>query len=227
MEKENKVSKKETQNFIITSIAVVVSVVAFIGGFVLSGDLKDRIFRASDSSKDNKVTDDVYVAGQSSSKIYGFDDRYVESNNSNEIYNLDFGTYAGTSDSYFKISYGNTKNELVITKYFYDREDVQTYSIEFQNNVIDVQLGVFNDDPNYNTIFYLLDNGDVCYSVIEEMIKNDNYGYYNNLSEISKITKFYSGNYCDRETGVCKPTTFAQATNGIIYDLRNYINKAL
>lgn len=215
--------KKETQDFLVTSIVVVVVVIGFIGGFVLAGDLKERMYRASEKNDSSSESGDIVIAGGGEgNKTLGFDEKYVESDALLD-YEITFGTYAGSTNSYFTVNYGEKKNELKITKYNYDNAESQEYTMDFAGNVVDVFLGVFNDDPNNNALLYLLDNGDVCYSLIENMVKNDQYGYYTSVESLTKVAKFYKGNACDPETEMCKSTTFAQTVDGKIYDLNQYI----
>ena len=219
---EKKVKKKnDAQGTLITAFVVVVLVIGFIGGFVLAGDLKERIYRANNKEKTTESSD-IYVAGGTSNKTLGFDEKYVSSDLDLD-YTIDFGTYAGSTDAYFTVKYGDSKKDLSIVKYSYDSDATQEYIMTFASNVVDVYLGNFNNDPNYNTIFFLLDNGDVCYSFVEEMVRSDQYGFYYTLEEISNIAKFYSGNSCDPDTNECITTTYAQDKNGKIYDLNSYV----
>ena len=216
--KKNKSSK---QDVLITAFVVVVVTIGFIGGFVLAGDLKDRLYFATEKNE-NSENSDILVASKSGEKTYGFNEKFVESN-SDLDYTINFGTYAGSTGAYFTVNYGDTKNDLLITKYNYDNDDSQEYTMEFTNNVVDVYLGQFDNDPQYNTLFYLLDNGDVCYSLIEDMVQNNDYGSYYTIENLSNVVKFYSGNSCNEELGECKTTTFAQTVNGKIYDLVEYV----
>lgn len=216
--------KKETQNTIITIFLFAVVAIGFIGGFVLAGDLKERIYRANKKETTIVANDDIMAAGVKGDKTLGFDEKYVQSDEDLD-YIIDFGTYAGSTDSYFTIEYGDRKNELKIVRYNYDDSDEsQEYTMSFVNNVVDVYFGQFNDDPQYNALFYLLENGDVCYSIIEDMVLTNSYGSYYSINELSNIAKFYNGSGCSPVNGTCKSTTFAQARDGKIYDLGKYIN---
>ena len=219
MKKKN---NNDTQGLLITAIVVVVVTIGFIGGFVLAGDLKERVYRANNKEKTTQSSD-ILIAGGSTNKTYGFDEKFVESKEDLD-YSIDFGTYAGSTDAYFTIQHGDTKKDLRITRYKYDSDYTQEYIMTFPGNVSEVFLGKFNNDPQYNTLFYLLDNGDVCYSIIEEMVQNEDYGSYYSMEDVNHVVKFYNGNSCNPETGECKSTTYAQTTNGKIYDLNNYIN---
>lgn len=215
---------KDTQNFLVTAMVIVIASIGFIGGFVLAGDLKERIYRANDNNKttSSESSSIVIAGGNSERKTYGFDEKYVESSALLD-YSLSFGTYAGSTDSYFTIEYGENKNVLKITRYFYDNEESQEYSMNFSRNVVDAFLGSFDNDPQYNTLFFLLDNGDICYALIEEIVQKDDYGSYVSISDISNVVKFYKGTSCDPVNGGCKDTTFAQTMDGKIYDLINYV----
>ena len=194
---------------------------AFIGGYELASNLKERIYRANEKEK-TVESDDIYTASKQKDKLYGFDEKYVISNNDAD-HSLKFGTYSGSNGSYFTIAYGETNNSLVVVKGNYENDETQEYTMSFAGKVVDVYYGQFKNDPNYSALFYLLDNGDVCYSYIEDMVKDSEYGFYTTIENLSKIVKFYNGESCDTETNVCGTTTYAQANDGIIYDLSDYI----
>ena len=217
-------SKKiDNQGAIIKSFLLMTVVLAFIGGFVISGDLK-KLIDNSTTKEELKESDDVFTAATKNNKTLGFDGKYVMSDD-NLNYKIDLGTYAGTTNIYFKLNFGNTNKEIVVSRYNYDNEDVQEYTLTFTNNVVDIFFGRLDDEPENNTIFYLLDNGDVCYSPVESMVKEDMYGMYFTMDNIQGIVKFYSGESCNEETGACLPTTFAQKKDGKIFDLKNYVIK--
>lgn len=216
-----KKKKGNKQDVLISAFIIVVVIIGFIGGFVLASDLKDRLFYATDKKTDSESSN-IAVAGKTGNKVYGFDEKFVESNSGLD-YKVNFGTFAGSTDAYFTINYGDTKKDLTITRYSYDTEGSQEFTMSFVANVVDVYAGQFNNDPQYNAIFYLLDNGDICYSYIEEMVQNNAYGSFNYVDGLSNIVKFYVGSSCDYNTETCKSTTFAQDVDGTIYDLVNYI----
>ena len=166
----------------------------------------------------------MYTANLKGNKTLGFDEKLVMSDDDSK-YAIDFGTYAGTTNVYFTLSYGNSQKELKVTRFTYDSEETQEYTLTYTNNVVDVFFGKFDNNPLNNAIFYLLDNGDVCYSFVEGMVKEDMYGMYLTIENLSGIAKFYSGESCNEETGACTTTTFAQAKDGKIYDLNKYIIK--
>ena len=215
--------KKDTQNTIITVFLITIVTIGFIGGFVLSSELKERVYRAGQKDETTSTSDDIMAASVKGNKTLGFDEKNVESDEDLDYY-IDFGTYAGSTDSYFTMEYGDSKKDLKIVKYNYNDEKSQEYTMSFVRNVVDVYFGQFNDDPQYNALFYLLDNGDVCYSIIEDMVLTNSYGSYYSINELSDIAKFYNGSSCSPVSGTCNSTTFAQAKDGKIYDLNKYIN---
>ena len=212
--------KNNNQGSVIKSFLLMTVVLAFIGGFALSSDLKSLL---DSSTKDTKEeSGEILTAGVKGNKTLGFDERYVESNGDYE-YNIDFGTYAGSTDVYFTLNYGNSRKEIKVSWYNYDNEDVQEYSLDFVSNVVDVFLGQFDNAPENNTIFFLLENGDVCYSFVEDMVKKDTYGVYSTIGDIMNAVKFYKGNAGNDETGLCVSTTYVQEKNGKIIDLSQYV----
>lgn len=215
-------TKKDAQGAIIKVFVLAAVTLGFIGGFALSGELKERFYRAGDSTKKTTESSDVMIAGGTGNKTLGFDEKYVVSNDDLD-YTVNLGTYAGSTDAYFTLEYGSTNKDLKVTKYSYNNGESQEYTMSFVGNVVDVFLGQFNDDPNSNALFYLLENGDVCYSLIEEMVLNNKYGSYYTINDLSNVVKFYNGNSCNPETGSCKSTTFAQSKDGKIYNLSSFI----
>ena len=216
-------SKIDNQGSIIKVFICIALVIGFIGGFVIADDLKERFIRAVPSKSTNESSD-ILTAGIKNNRTYGFDERYIDTDTNLE-YKIDFGTYAGSSDIYFTLGYGDVNSNLVVTKYSYDNENVQEHTLSFVSNVVDVFFGRFDDEPLNNTIFYLLENGDVCYSLIEDMIKLESYGTYNTITDVRNVVKFYSGESCNEETLSCKSTTLAQTKDGKIIDLSSYIVK--
>jgi len=214
-------NKNNNQGAIIKAFVLMTAILGFIGGFVLSGDLKDIVYKAS-KTEEKEESKDIFTAASLGNKTLGFDEKYVMSDD-DYSYEINFGTYAGSTDVYFTLNYGDSKKDLTVTKYTYDSEETQEHTLQFVSDVVDIYSGQFNDNPLDNSIFYLLSNGDVCYSLIEDMVKSDSYGTYNTINELKNIAKFYNGKSCDDETGACTSTTFAQSKAGKIYDLANYI----
>ena len=215
-------SKKDEKGFLVSAMVVAIASIGFIGGFVLSGELKERVYRATDKNSSTESSN-ISKAGKTlSNKTYGFDEKYITSEKDLDYY-YEFGTYAGSEDAYFTIEYGISKSELKITRYFYDLDDSQEYTLNFTNNVVEVFLGGFDNDPNKNILFYLLDNGDVYYSYVNNLANRAEYGSYDSISKLSGVVKFYKGNSCDPETNSCNSTTYAQTNDGKIYNLKEYL----
>ena len=53
----------------------------------------------------------------------------------------------------------------------------------------------------------------------------ETYGSYSTIENIRDAVKFYKGNACDDETGLCTSTTFVQLKNGKIFNLSEYVMK--
>lgn len=218
MEKKKKIS----QDAMITSVVVIAAIISFIGGYVLSSDLKDRLLRVIDQ-EETQTDGSFVVAGSPLSKgsTLGFDERYVVHDDDNS-YNVLFDTYIGSSGYYINLEYGDTKSQLKLTKKSYENDDTEEYIVNFPANVVDVHISTFDLDPSLNTIFVLLEDGDVDYILIEQSIASGNYEAKGPL-ELEKVTKFYEGTKCERETDYCVKTAFAQTSDGKIYDLYDYV----
>lgn len=211
--------KKTNQDTLVKSIAAVVAIIAFIGGFVISGELKSTIYKSNDK-KNNKSDDDVVSASKASDfSVLGFDKRYIDSDSD---YSLILGTYAGNSDSYFTLQYGNSLNEVKVIRYFYDKADTQEFLLEFNQDVIDIHLASFANDPSLNSVIFLLENGDISYSLVDELASS--LPTYTTIDSLSKIVKFYHALNCT-DDNKCNETTLVQDSSKNIYDLYNYIVK--
>ena len=215
-------TKKKAQDTVLTAFIAVTATMAFIGGFVLSGSLKDRIFRASE--KDDTVTDlglGTAGMGGSSGKTLGFDERYVVAEDDNN-YDIILGTYSGMNNSYVDIQYGETRSQLVFAEHTYGNNEVKRYVINFPGRVVDVHMSTFDLDVNLNTVFVLLEDGQVEYILIEDALNNNNIRTYGTVG-IENVAKFYEGTSCEIDSDYCVKTAFAQTTSGKIYNLYDYI----
>ena len=217
-------NKKKVQDSLLTAVIAVTATMAFIGGFALSGDLKERIFRASDSNTENTYNDSVVAAaGSLKGKTLGFDERYVVDDFDND-HEIMLGTYSGITNTYITIEYGERKSQLKFTKYTYESENSDVYVIDFPAYVVDVHMSTFDLDSKLNTIFILLEDGNVEYILIEDAIDTNDIRSYGTVA-IDKVAKFYEGTTCDKYSDYCMKTAFAQTLNGDIYDLYKYIAK--
>jgi len=199
---------------------MIIAIIAFIGGFVISGELKERIYMSKKNKSANDNNEEVVSATKtSSSLILGFDSNLIDSDGK---YNLILGTYAGNNDSYFTLQYGKSLSEVRLIKYFYDKDDTQEYILNFNQNVVDVHLASFAEDPTLNSVLFLLENGDVAYGLVDELA--DETPSYTTIDSLSNIVKFYHAINCNVENE-CFETTLAQNTNKQIFDLYTYIVK--
>lgn len=219
-------TKKRAQDVLLTAVIAVSATIAFIGGFALSGELKERSYRAKDNDNSSENTDLSFMsAGGSLAGGYtlGFDEKLVESSDDLHDYEIYLGTYSGVGDAYVSIKYGDTKSQLVFTKYSYTSEKYDEFVINFTRNVVDTHMSTFDLDVDYNTIFILLDDGSVEYILIEDAIKNNNIKSYGRVEGLEYVAKFYEGTTCEIDSPSCIKTAFAQTMDGKIYDLYDYI----
>ena len=214
-------NKKNGFEAMVTGFLMMSVIVGFICGFAFSNNVDKMIYNKKDKVTETESSD-VLVAGLKDNKTFGFDEKNVITD-SDDVFEMSFGTYAGTTNIYFTLGYGNSKKEIKVSRYNYDNDDAQEYVLTFTSNVVDVFYGQFNSEPLNNTVFYLLENGEVCYSFVEEMVKPDSYGSFLTIENLTGIVKFYNGNSCNEETGACLTTVFAQKKDGKIYNLAEYV----
>ena len=211
--------EKKNQDSLIKSVTVIIAIIAFIGGFAISGELKERIFRSKRSTSTSNSEDEVVAATKSINGILGFDSNHVVSEGS---YNLILGTYAGNNDSYFTLQYGNSQNEVKLIRYYYDNDDSQEFTLNFNEEVVDVHLASFAEDPSLNAVLFLLENGDVAYGLVDELANS--VPTYTIIDSISNVVKFYRAINCSSDNE-CYETTLAQNLDNKIFDLYSYIVK--
>ena len=220
--------KRKTQDSLITSVIGVSAVIAFMGGYVLSGDLTKSYNNLANSNNKVQKLDGLEIAGASVSgstlagSTLGFNENYIVASDEYD-YNYDLGTYAGVGDSYVTFQYGNKKNEIKIVKYYYDNDESEEYTVSFDKNVVDIHMSTFDMNTDLSTILFLLDDGSVEYMFIENAMERDVYNTEGKIEELKNITKFYEGTACEKGTPICTKTTFAQSIDGKIYNLYDYI----
>lgn len=218
-------NKKRTQDYLVTPIIVVAAVIAFMGGYVLSSDIS-KSFNKINNSNNNKNEDEfsgISIAGSTlNGSTLGFKDKYVVGKNDDEEYNIILGTYVGVNDSYLSLSYGDSKKEIVLTKYLYTNEETNEYELSFDKDVVDVHMTSFEVSPSLNTIFFLLEDGTVDYMLVEDAIETNDFKVYGTI-KLKNVAKFYEGNICTNNNRDCEKTCFAQTVDGKIYNLEEYV----
>ncbi len=215
-----------TKNSNVSTFILIAAIIAFIGGYALSGEIKDRTFRIKNNEKENIISDDVQIAGgnQLGNKTLGFNENLVVTDNYNQEYNVLLGTYMGVNDAYFDIQYGTSKNDIAFVKYSNNEETSEYFLLPFESKVVDLHMSTFDMNPNLNTIFFLLEDGTVEYMLIEDAIARNDFRSFGKLEGLTNIAKFYEGTTCEVDSSVCTKTAFAQSIDGRIYDLYNYIH---
>ena len=229
MEKTKVKTKTKTINKKNTNLSVfilIAAIIAFIGGYALSGELKDRTFRINGENKVETTSDDVKIAAGDTlgNKTLGFNENLVVTDDYNQEYNIILGTYMGVDDSYFDIQYGTNKNEIVFIKYSNNEEDSQYFLLPFESRVVDIHLSTFDMNTELNTIFFLLEDGTVEYMLIEDAIERNDFRSFGKLEDLTNIAKFYEGTSCEVDSPICTKTAFAQSIDGKIYNLYSYVH---
>ncbi len=218
-------NKKRTQDYLVAPIIVVAAVIAFMGGYVLSSDVSKSFNKINNSNNDEKEDEfsGISIAGATlNGSTLGFKDRYIVDKKDGEEYNITLGTYVGVNDSYLNLSYGESKKEILLTKYLYTNEETNEYELSFDKDVVDVHMSSFELSPSLNTIFFLLEDGTVDYMLVEDAIETNDFKIYGTL-KLRNIAKFYDGTICTNDNKECEKTCFAQTVDGKIYNLEEYV----
>lgn len=218
-------NKKRTQDYLVAPIIVVAAVIAFMGGYVLSSDVSKSFNKINNSNNDEKEDEfsGISIAGTTlNGSTLGFKDRYIVDKKDGEEYNITLGTYVGVNDSYLNLSYGESKKEILLTKYLYTNEETNEYELSFDKDVVDVHMSSFELSPSLNTIFFLLEDGTVDYMLVEDAIETNDFKIYGTL-KLRNIAKFYDGTICTNDNKECEKTCFAQTVDGKIYNLEEYV----
>lgn len=214
--------KVKGQETFVTGVIMICAMMAFIGGYVLSSDLKDRIFRATEASNSEDENALISSAGGTlGGATLGFNEKNVVSEEEKD-YNVYLETYMGMDGTYTDIQYGQNKSQLIFKTYSYENETSKETIVNFPANVVDTHLSTFDLDSKLNTIFVLLEDGKVDYILIEDALEKDDIRTYGTL-EINNVAKFYEGTTCEKNTDECVKTAFAQTMDGKIYDLYDFV----
>lgn len=224
--RKTKTTNVKPNDTLLTGVIAVSAAIAFMGGYVLSGDL-NKSYSNLTKSKSNTY-EGVEIAGASiggstlEGTTLGFNENYVVSEGEFD-YNYELGSYSSVGDSYLNFEYGNKKSEVKVLKYYYDNDKNEEFTISFDKNVVDVHISTFDMNSDYSTALFLLDDGSVEYVLLERAIETSNFEPNGKLEDLKNIVKFYEGTACEKGTPICNKTTFAQSMNGKIYNLYDYI----
>ena len=227
MEKEKTKGRKTSkpQDTLIAAVITVAAAIAFIGGYALASDFSASYYNFKGSkTKSVAENSDIQMAGATlgGNSTLGFNENYVVTSGAYD-YKFDLGTYASLGDAYIYLGYGKDKSEIRVTKYYYDNNNREEYTMHFNKNVVDIHMTTYEADTNLNTILFLLEDGSVEYMFAETAIENDNYVTQGKIAGLENIVKFYKGTACEKGTPICNRTSFAQSLNGKIYNVYDYI----
>ncbi len=212
-----KKSKNGTQESLITVVIMAASIIAFIGGYVLSSGLTTKTFYKIKYEKDEEIVS----ADTSLTDNLAFDENNLYDRDINLHYNVEFPKVVVDDSSYLTMKYGNNAYEVIIEKYV-NNELVKDYKLEFDKQINDV-LGHKGIDVTKDVIYYLLSDGSVEYTLIDDLISNDYLRTNGRLNEASNIVRFIKGNACDRNTNECDEVIFAQNKDGLLYNMDEMI----
>ncbi len=212
-----KKKKNTTQESLITVVIMAASIIAFIGGYVLSSGLTTRDFYSINYvNNDEVVSADTGLTGD-----LAFDENNLYDRDINYKYNISFPTLNVNENTELKTEYGNNGYEVVVRKYV-DGVLSKEYKLEFDNQVNDI-LAHKGVDESKDVIYYLLANGTVEYTLVEDLMTNDYLRTNGRLTEAENIVRFVNGTACNKDTGICDEVIFAQTNDGLLYNIDEMI----
>ena len=217
-EKEAKTEVKttNTQESLVTVIITAASIIAFIGGYVLSSGLTTKNFYSINYDNND---DEVVVSEGTLTKELSFNENNVYDRDFNLQYKITFPNYVINEDSYLSIEYGNSNYEIVVKK-IVNEQITDEYKLEFDLKVNDI--GLIREE-NKNAILYLLEDGSVEYTLIDDLLEKNFLRTNGRLNEATNVVKFISGSTCHKVSQECKNVIYAQSASGMLYDVNEMI----
>ena len=212
-----KKKKNSTQESLITVVILSAAIIAFIGGYVLSSGLTTRDFYTINYSND----DEVVSADTSLSRDLAFDENNLYDRDINYKYDISFPTLSVNENTYLETKYGTNGYEVVVEKYV-DGALVNEYRLEFDTQVNDI-LAHKGVDESKDVIYYLLANGTVEYTLVDDLIANDYLRTNGRLTEAENVVRFINGTACNKDTGICDEVIFGQTKDGLLYNMDEMI----
>ena len=213
-----KSSKNKTQDSIITGIITAASLIAFIGGYVLSSGLTNKNYITIEK---NVEKDEVIEANASLTNDLSFNEANIYQRNENVEYMVSFPNYFVDNNTYYMLSYGNSNYEIVYNK-MVNGESVNKETIEFDLRVIDVAVYKSNDITK-DAVFYLFEDGSVEYTLMDDAIGNNFLRTNGRLNEVYDVVKFFDGYTCKKDNSECNKVLFAQNLDGTLYNISEMI----
>ena len=210
--------KSRPQDSLITMIITTASIIAFIGGYVLSSGLTTKNFY---SVKYIEKEDDIVSANGSLTDDLSFNENNVYDRDIDLVYSISFPTYTLDENTNYTIEYGNSNYEIVLGKNV-DNNLEKEYKIEFDLKVVDVAV-IDTDNNEKDAVLYLLEDGTIEYTLMSDAIEKDFVRTNGRLNEAINIVKFINGKTCNKETNLCEKAIYAQSIDGMLYNLDEMI----
>lgn len=205
----------KTQDSIVTAVITAASLIAFIGGYFLSSGLTNKNVYVTNDNKDEEVVS----ATTGLSKEMAFNEDNIYQKNLNVEYKITFPAYYLDDQTYYKVDYGTTNKELVLTK-FTNLEIVKKYTLEFDLKIVDIAI---LKDTNKDAVLYLLEDGSVEYTFMDDVVSNDFLRTSGRINEALNIVKFVEGTACDKILNECENVVYAQGIDGTLYNVNELI----
>ena len=211
--------KKNKQDSLIMSVVITCALMAFMGGYIISGNLTKSLSKNKSDTTSKIEEPNFDLAGYDvETGTFGFDKDAIDSKDASKEYNLILGSYVGNGEVYLGLSFGATNQDVIITEYSYASDQVLSYTVSFNKEVVDYHVGTYGEGISDDILYFLLSDGTVKMIKIENAMANHDYQIYSELT-VNNVIKFYDASICDKTTNQCKNTTFAQKSNGQLFDL--------
>jgi hypothetical protein len=211
--------KKNKQDSLIMSVVVTCALMAFMGGYIISGSLTKSLSKAKNNETVKEEDTGFDLAGyEIETGTFGFDKDAIDSKDASKDYNIILGTYVGNGEMYLGLSFGTTNQDVIVSEYSYSSDQVLNYTISFNKEVVDYHIGTYEEGISDDVLYFLLSDGTVKMLKIENAMVYHDYQAYTELP-VNNVVKFYDASICDKTNGQCNNTTFAQKSNGQLFDL--------
>ena len=215
--KEKEAKTTTTKDSLITVIITAASIIAFIGGYVLSSGLTTKNFYSINYNDDKD--DEIVASDAPLTKDLSFNENNIYDRDYNLHYKVTFPKYVIDENNYLTVEYGNSNYEVVV-KNVKGNELLYEYKLEFDSKINDIEILL---ETEKNAILYLLEDGSIEYTLIDDLLENDFLRTNGRINEATDVVKFVNGTSCNKSTQQCKDVIYAQSSSGMIYDINEMI----
>ncbi len=249
----NNTSNGRKKNGLVIVLVICIAIIIALGGYIIydkdvfnlsKNDPKESVNKNEDSS--NKASEDNSNANNGTSNNEGSGNQNTTTTTTNPQYPFDISkcsncdseyTYELTVNGSFAEATLKSDNKTVWVNIDYDtisdgghtkvnNKGQKGYTLTFNKKVVDIVYATYGIDLSYETILFLMEDGTVEFLPIDDAAIKGQIKSYGQVENIANIVKFYPNISAGVTNGAGGyVTTFAQSSDGTIYDIMTILSK--